>query len=239
MREHRRIIFIAAFRAGFPVLLGYVTIGLAYGLVLVGAGLPWWLSPISALFVYAGAAQFMGVGLIVSGTGLIEIAVLTLLMNARHMVYGLSMLKRFSGAGLVKGYLVFGLTDETYGLLTTVNPPDGIPPVSFYAAVTVLNQSYWVFGCTLGALLGAALPFDTAGLDFALTSLFVVLLVEQMKSVKRIEPYLAAVAGASAAYFLAAPRDFLLVALLVAVSILALTRRRLESSGDTAGKDTR
>lgn len=226
----------AAFRASLPVLLGYTTIGLAFGLVLVGAGLPWWLSPLMAVFVYAGAAQFMGVGLLAAGTGPAEIGLLTLLMNARHAVYGLSLLERFRKAGAVKPYLVFGLTDETYGLLTTVAPPEGADGIRFCALVTALDQAYWVAGCAAGALLGRALPFDTSGLDFALTALFVVLLVEQLRSVRRAEPYLVAVLAAAAARLLASPRDFLLVSLALAIGGLALLRGRLEGPAGGSGR---
>jgi 4-azaleucine resistance transporter AzlC len=227
--------FKAAFRASLPVLLGYTTIGLAFGLVLVSAGLPWWLSPLMAAFVYAGAAQFMGVGLLTSGAGLAEIGVLTLLMNARHAVYGLSLLGPFSSTGRWKPYLVFGLTDETYGLLTTVKPPADVQSTRFYGFVTALNQAYWVSGCLAGSLLGSALPFDTAGLEFALTALFVVLLVEQLRVVKRPEPYLAAALAGGIAFFLASPRDFLLVSILLSIGLLTLMRRRLESLDGSHG----
>jgi 4-azaleucine resistance transporter AzlC len=226
----------AAFRASIPVLLGYLSIGLAYGLVLVGSGLPWWLAPLSALAVYAGAAQFMGIGLLVSGAGILEIALLTLLMNARHMVYGLSMLGRYAGSGRRKPYLVFSLTDETYGLLTTIDPPRGVEPGSFYAAVSALNQSYWFIGCGLGALLGQALPMRIEGLDFALSALFTVLLVEQIKTLRAWEPYLAAALGAAFAYVAASPRDFLLVSLLAALGLLTLMRGRLDPISIQNGK---
>ena len=228
MKESTPSVVSAAFKASLPVLLGYTTIGLAFGLVLVGAGLPWWLSPLMAIMVYAGAAQFMGVGLLASGAGLIEIGILTLLMNARHAVYGLSLLEPFSGAGRWKPYLVFGLTDETYGLLTTVKPPEDVNPAAFYGLITALNQSYWVTGCLIGSLVGSAIPFDTTGLDFALTALFVVLLIEQMRVVKRPEPYLAAGLAGGAAFILAAPRDFLLVAIILSIGILSLLRKRLD-----------
>jgi len=224
----RRILLAAAFRASIPVLLGYATLGLAFGFTLVAAGLPWWMSPLMAVFIYAGAAQFMGIGLITGGAGLFEIALLTLLLNARHAVYGLSMLEQFKKAGTWKPYLIFGLTDETYGLLTTVKPPAYIEQAGFYAAVTALNQSYWVVGCTVGSLLGSALAFDARGMDFALTALFIVLLVEQMRAVRRFEPYMAAISACALALFIAAPRDFLLVALLCAIGFLALLRTRLD-----------
>jgi len=221
------LVLPAAFKASIPVLLGYTTLGLAFGLTLVAAGLPWWLSPVMAIFIFAGAAQFMAIGLLQSGTGLLEIALLTLLLNGRHAVYGLSLLGPFRSAGKWKPYLIFGLTDETYGLLTTVKAPPQVDQTKFFAAVTGLNQSYWVIGCTAGSLVGSALTFDTTGLDFALTALFIVLLVEQIRAVKQWEPYLAA-ALACVIALAVSPRNFLLVALAIATGILALLRGKIE-----------
>jgi len=228
--QNRGATLRAAFKAGIPVLLGYTSIGFAFGLVLVGSGLPWWLSPVMAVFVYAGAAQFMGAGMLAAGAGVVEIAVLTLLMNARHAVYGLSMLDRYAGAGRRKPYLVFGLTDETYGLVTTIAPPGGVDPTDFYVALTALNQLWWVLGCTTGALAGKTLPFDTSGLDFAMTALFVVLLVEQTKSTKRPEPYLAAAAAAVISYVIIGPGNFILASTVLACGFLFILRKRLEGA---------
>jgi len=228
MRSERGLVLSLAMKASVPVLLGYVTLGIAFGLTLVAADFPWWLAPIMAVFVYAGAAQFMAIGLLQQGANLAEIALLTFLMNARHMVYGLSLLKPFSQSGAWKPYLVFGLTDETYGLLTTIKTPPTVDETKFCAAVTMLNQSYWILGCTIGALVGSALRFDTTGLDFALTALFIVLLVEQMRVVKQPEPYIATLVACFVALFVS-PRNFLLVALALATGIMALLRGRVEA----------
>jgi 4-azaleucine resistance transporter AzlC len=220
----------AAFAASLPVLLGYLTIGIAFGLLLVEAGFPWWLAPLMSVIVYAGAAQFMAIGLLASGTGVIEIAVLTLVINARHMVYGLSLLERFRGAGRRKPYLVYALTDETYGILTTVAPPEGSTEgerQAYYSAVSALDQSYWVAGSLAGALAGKLMTFDTRGLDFALTALFVVLLVEQLRTVRRAEPYLVACVAAAAAFLVAGPANLLIVAILLSIGGLLLLRGRL------------
>ena len=226
-QSERSSILRAAFKASIPVLLGYVTLGTAFGLTLVAAGLPWWLAPFMALVIYAGAAQFMAVGLIQSGAGLFEIALLTLIMNARHMVYGLSLLEPFSRAGKWKPYLIFGLTDETYGLLTTIEPPCNLDRTKFYAAITMLNQVYWFVGCNIGSLMGSGLAFDITGLDFALTALFIVLLVDQVRAVKKLEPYLAALLGCVLALFIS-PKNFLLIALAISTVALALLRERIE-----------
>jgi 4-azaleucine resistance transporter AzlC len=224
--------FKAAFVASFPVLLGYVTIGIAFGLLLVKSGQPWWLATVMSLIVFAGAAQFMSVALLAAGTGIAEIAVLTFLINARHMVYGLSLLDRFAPCRRFKAYLVFALTDETYGILTTVKPPEGSSSSdedreAFYAAVSALDQSYWVFGSTLGALIGGIIPFDTRGIDFALTALFIVLLVEQVRSVRRAAPYLVATAASGAALLLVGPGNFLVVAILAAIAGILPFRKAL------------
>lgn len=217
----------AAFRASIPVLLGYITIGLAFGLLLVKSGQPWWLAVVMSLIVYAGAAQFMAVGLLAAGTSVAEVAVLTFVINARHMVYGLSLLDRFSVCKRFKAYLVFALTDETYGILTTVNPPKDVDRESFYAAVSALDQSYWVIGSALGALIGGILPFDTRGIDFALTALFIVLLVEQIRVIRRPEPYVVATVATAIALFLVGPANLLLVAILIAIAGILPFRKAL------------
>lgn len=182
-----------------------------------------------ALAVYAGAAQFMGVGLMAAHAGIMEAVLLTLLMNARHAVYGLSLLDEFSKAGKAKPYLIFGLTDETYGLLTTVKAPALADQTAFHTLITGLNQLYWFLGCTAGGLIGSSLPFDTQGLDFALTALFVVLLVEQIKTVKVAAPYLLALASGILALFLVSDKDFLLVSLALVSALLLLFRKRIEA----------
>jgi 4-azaleucine resistance transporter AzlC len=226
--------FAAALKATFPVFLGYVTLGTAFGILLVNAGLPFWLAPAMSLAVYAGASQFMAIGLLAQGRGLLEIALLTLAINARHAVYGLSLLERFGPGRGWKPYLVFGLTDETYGLLATMDAPEGSDEegrTAFYAAVTALDQSYWVLGTLVGAIAGVAARgiegFDAKGLDFALTALFVVLLVEQVRAVRRAEPYLVAAAATALAFLAFGPDRLLVAAILLSMAGLVALRRRL------------
>lgn len=220
----------AALRATVPVLLGYLTIGIAFGLLLSRSGLAWWLAPLMSVIVYAGAAQFMALGLLGAGTDIVQIAILTLVINARHMVYGLSLLERFARTGRRRPYLIYALTDETYGILTTVSPPEAATEgekADFYAAVTALDQAYWVAGSTLGALAGGLIRVDTRGLDFALTALFVVLLVEQMKTVRRPLPYLIAAASTLLAFLAAGPERLLLFAIGLSILGLLVFRRKL------------
>jgi 4-azaleucine resistance transporter AzlC len=217
-----------AFTASIPVLLGYSTIGIAFGLLVVKAGLPWYLSPVMSIVIYAGAAQFMAIALLAAGTDIAQMAILTLVINARHMVYGLSLLDRFALCRRWKGYLIYALTDETYGLLTTVSPPEGAKPESFYAAVSALDESYWVAGSLVGAVVGGLVPAEyTKGLDFALTALFVVLLVEQIRSIRRIEPYAVATAATVLAFVLFGPANLLVIAILLSIAGILAFRRRL------------
>lgn len=171
-----------------PVFFGYIAIGIPFGLMVVKAGYPWWLSPIMSALMYAGAGQYIAIGLFATGAPLAAIAITELMVNIRHIVYGLSLITKFKDVGKIKPYLVFALTDETYALMTTVPVPPETKPSTFYGTIAVLNQLYWVTGGIIGALAGTLIPFDFAGVDFALTSLFAVLLIEQIKSSKDFVP---------------------------------------------------
>ncbi|AEF83079.1 AzlC family ABC transporter permease [Leadbettera azotonutricia] len=195
-------LFKAAVKYSIPVLLGYATIGIAFGLLLVNAGYPWWLSLVMSLVLYAGAGQFMAIGLFAAGTTLWEICLMELVLNARHMAYGLSMLKRLPGKGFMRLYCIFGLTDETFALLSSLPQGDDadagiIPPGSdrdlFMFYVTLLDQFYWVSGSVIGAAAGSLIPFNFEGIGFALTALFVVLLIEQILRVKK--PHVFVISG--------------------------------------------
>ena len=175
----RPAIFIKAFRYSIPVLLGYVTIGIAFGLLLSDAGYPWWLAPLMSLWMFAGAAQFIALGFFAAGTSVWEACLIQLVVNARHIAYGLSMLTQYRDTGPFKPYLVFSLTDETFALLSSKpEMPERERPL-FMFCVSILDQSYWVIGTSVGALAGSLIPFDMTGVGFALTALFVVLMIEQ------------------------------------------------------------
>ncbi|MDR0433861.1 MAG: AzlC family ABC transporter permease, partial [Gracilibacteraceae bacterium] len=164
-------IFRAAFQAAVPVILGYLSIGLVFGLLLTASGYSWLLSLIMSLIIYAGTAQYMAVDFFLQNTPLWEVALMTFLLNSRHMFYGISLLDSFARAGAHRPYLIFSLTDETYALLTSVAPPPGATAkFSFYLAA--INHAAWIAGTLLGAVAGSLIPFDFTGVDFALTALF-------------------------------------------------------------------
>lgn len=166
------------FRSSLPVAFGYVPLGMAFGILLVDLGYPWWWAPAMGLVIYAGSAQFLAVGLLSAGASAFDAFVATLLLNLRHVFYGLAMVDRYRALGRSRWYAVFGLTDETFSLVASA--PPGPRDGAFVLGLTALNQGWWVLGCAVGALAGSSLPFDTEGLEFSLTALFVVLLVEQL-----------------------------------------------------------
>lgn len=224
-------VFSAAFRSTIPVLLGYSAIGLAFGMLLYYSGLPMFLAPLMSIVIFAGAAQFIGIGLFASNAGFAEIATVILLVNARHMVYGLSLLENFKGTKPYKPYLIFALTDETYGLLTTIDPPEDVDRGRFYFFIAILNHSYWVTASILGYIAGSYIPISMEGLEFALTALFVVLLIEQIKSTDKAMPFLIAGASAVGCYFLF-PDNMLITALGISIVILIVSMRGWRRNGD-------
>ncbi|MBN2653352.1 MAG: AzlC family ABC transporter permease [Spirochaetales bacterium] len=193
MKLHRQTI-AHAFSASIPVLIGYLAIGFAFGFLLVKAGFSWAWAPVMSICIYAGAGQYLAVGLLSEQKGLFELGLAIFLVNLRHMVYGFSLLERFSHYGRSKLYMIFGLTDETYALLTTVHPKEGDNPEQFDFFITLFNHSYWVLGGLIGAIFGSLIPWNAQGIEFALTALFTVLLIEQIKSLKRPEPFVIAAA---------------------------------------------
>lgn len=174
-----------ALRTTIPVFMGYISCGIAFGLVTVNAGYPWWLSPAMGIMMFAGAGQFLAIQLFATGTPVLVILTTELLLNIRHIVYGLPLINQFNGCGRSKPYLIFALTDETFSILTTTEVPPGIKAEEYYFAVSLLDQIYWVSGSLIGGLAGAIIPFDMTGVDFALTALFAVLTIDQIKKFTR------------------------------------------------------
>ena len=171
----------AAFPHTLPVLAGFLVLGIAYGMLMLEKDYgPQWSVLMSAV-AFCGSMQFVAITLLTTAFQPLEALILSLLVNARHLFYGLSMLDKYKGFGKIKGLLIYTLCDETFSIVSSASPPEGIEPKYFYLSISLLDYLYWVFGTLLGGLLGGLMPFDMKGLDFALTALFVVLFLEQMK----------------------------------------------------------
>ncbi|MDR2659517.1 MAG: AzlC family ABC transporter permease [Spirochaetaceae bacterium] len=230
-------LFFKAVTYSVPVLLGYIAIGTAFGLMMFEAGYPWTLSLLMSVIMYAGAGQYIAVGLFASGAGLIEAVIVQFVINARHIAYGITMFKKFNAAGRFKPYLIFALTDETFAILSSMDKAhyggDEREAGLFMLYVSLLNHLYWISGTIIGAFAGAFLPFSFEGVSFALTALFIVLMIEQILRVKKIMPFvISAVAAILATAILPARVSLLsaLAAALAAVQIFSIpktSRRKL------------
>ena len=179
--DYKKKLFRELFKYTLPVMAGYIFLGIAFGLLMRQKGFPIYYPVLMSLIIYSGALEFAAVPVLSAPFDPIGSFILGLMLSARHLFYGLPMLQKYKNSGKSKGFLIFGLTDEAFSILSTIEVPEGIKPKHFYVGVSALNYSYWNIGTLLGALLGSMLSFNLKGLDFTLTALFVVLFVEQLK----------------------------------------------------------
>jgi len=221
--------FKTAFSTSIPVMMGYGVLGFAFGLLITSLEYPWYLALIMSIFIYAGALQFLAIGFFGAKLGLFDIFITTIFVNMRQSFYGLSVLKKFKKSGKLKPYLIFGLTDETYALLTTIKEDDQLNKKWYYFYLTALNQSYWISGTVLGALFGSMVKFNTNGLEFSLTALFVVLTIEQYKKNKNFTPFLIGIITSIIAIVTVPINNMLIVAILCSLLGMFLLRQRLEN----------
>ena len=214
-----------ALTAALPVMYSYLIIGMGFGMVVQSRGFGALWAGAMSVFIYAGSMQFVALELIGSGASLLTAAITTVMVNLRHVFYGLSMVDKYKTTGAFKPYLIYALSDETYSLVC--NPPELLPGEEryFYLLVTAMDQSCWVLGSILGGLLGAALPFSTQGIDFALTALFVSVVAEQWLSTKEHTPALLGLGLSLLCLLLFGADQFLLPAMVLILLGLSLYRR--------------
>jgi 4-azaleucine resistance transporter AzlC len=203
--------------------------GSAFGILLESQGYNFIWAAFMAMSIYAGAGQFVAVGILGAPFAPLSAIMITLMVNARHIFYGFSMLDSFKKYGKSKAYMIFGLTDETFSLLCSTAPPPEVPERDFYLAITILDQLYWISGCTLGGLLGSRLTFDPKGIDFVMTALFAAILVDQWRAPQNRVPAMIGLVGPSLCLMLFGPNNFMIPAMIVVVLGLSLARKRLES----------
>jgi len=220
----------AAMRAAFPhtipVLTGFIFLGMAYGILMSSRGFGWQWVLLTSAVVFAGALQFVGIGLLTSVFDPLYAFLIALAVNARHLFYGISMLEKFSGVGKVKPYLIFGMCDETFSILCSTEPPLGVDKRAFMLAITLMNQSYWVIGSVMGGLIGPLLAFDTRGIDFVMTAFFVVIFINQWRSQKRHSPALIGLGASVVSLLVFGARHFIIPAMAMIIICLTIFRKR-------------
>jgi 4-azaleucine resistance transporter AzlC len=215
-----------------PVAMGYIPLGTVFGFLFVQAGAQWWLAILASVLVYAGAAQYMMIPMLAAGLSVGTIAVATLIVNLRHVFYGLSLLNKFPQKKLLRWYMIFALTDETYSVLTTI--PETTSHKNM-ALIALLNHFWWVLGTAIGAIIGAQAKIALVGLDFVLAALFAVLTVEQWRTKKSPAPLWVALAAYAAAYVVA-PKHALVISIALSIAAGMLWQPTLAADAGKGGR---
>ena len=219
----------AAFIKSLPVMGGYLILGTGFGILAwnSGYGLPWAFA--MSLLMFAGSMQFVGVGLLAGGASVLTVILTTVMVNARHLFYSISMFGHYKNSGRYKPYLIFALTDETYSLLCDGQVPEGMDPDRFRFLVSLFNHSYWVLGSVLGSLAGSVLPFSTAGIEFSMTALFIASFTEQWITAKDHLPALTGLLGTLLCLLVFGPEGFLIPAMCLITLLLTLFRSTISA----------
>ena len=225
--ERKSVIVRKAFLKSLPVMAGYIVLGIGFGILLRNAGYGTAWSVAMAVLIYAGSMQYVGIGLLAGGAGILTTILTTVMVNARHLFYSISMIDRYKNAGKYKPYMIFALTDETYSLLCDGKTPDPDYADLYRFLVSLFNHLYWITGCVLGSLLGAVLPFSTAGIEFSMTALFIASFTEQWLRTKDHIPAMAGLLATLLCLVVLGPENFLIPAMLLITLILTLLRGRL------------
>ena len=215
----------AAFPHTIPVFTGYVVLGISYGVLITSKGFPFWMPVLTSLTVFAGSMEFVLVNLLLSGFDLLQAFLMTLMINARHLFYGISMLDQYKKLGPQKLYLIYGLTDETFSIVCGT---EGVDRSLFALFVTLLDHSYWVLGCTLGGIFGSMLSFDTRGLEFVMTAMFAVIFLENWQKEKNHLPALLGIILPILCRLIFGAESFMIPSMLMIMAGLTLLRKPLE-----------
>ena len=230
----KRKAFKAALPYTLPVLMGYLFLGIAFGVLLSSKGYHVGWALLMSVAIYAGSMQFVAIELLVSPFNLGHTLMVTLLVQARHLFYGLSMLDKFKISEMLKPYMIFSLTDETYSLLCAAEPPEGVSKKLFMFFIALLDHSYWIVGGLIGNLAGTVFKFDPTGIDFAMTALFIVIFVEQWENNKQHTPALLGLGITLVSLLIFGAEKFMIFAMIGIFIALTLLQGRLKSQEETA-----
>lgn len=224
----------AAFPYTLPIFAGFWFLGMAYGMYMNVAGFSFWYPMLMSFFIFGGSLEFVAVTMLTSSFAPLQVLIMTLLIQARHLFYGISMLEHFKGLGWKRCYLIFGLCDETFSINYTAKIPEGIDRGWFMFFVTLLNHFYWVSGATMGGVLGSMLTFDMEGLDFVMTAMFVVIFMEQWAKERKHYTAFICIGTSFACLVVFGATSFMLPTMGCILFLLLFFRRQIEKVGEFA-----
>ncbi len=224
----------AALPLTLPICAGFSFLGLAYGIYMNSLGFSFVYPMLMSLTIFAGSMEFVAASLMITGFHPLSAFALALMVNARHLFYGVSMIDKFRGAGIKKFYLIFGMCDESFCINCAAQPPAGVDRGWFMFFVTLLNHAYWFLGATVGGLLGSLISLSTKGIEFVLVALFVVIFLDQWLTSKRHAPALIGLAASVACLIVFGATQFILPAMALILIVLTLLRKPLSKKEDAA-----
>ena len=220
--------FFAAFPNTIPILAGFLFLGIAYGIYMNQSGFKFYYPMFMSFIIFAGSVEFATVSWLLGSFDPVNIFFLTLMINARHLFYGLSMLEKYNIPGWKKLYLIYGMCDESFSINATVDVPKDIDNGLFMFFVTMLNQIYWVAGATIGGIFGSFIPFDTKGIEFVMTALFVVIFLENWLKEKDHNASFIGLFISFICLMIFKGTNFIIPSMIIILSILTLLRGRLQ-----------
>ena len=226
----KRKAFKAALPYTLPICIGFIVLGMSYGFLMRSKGFPLIYPMLMSLFIFAGSMEFVTVNLLLSDFNPLHVFFLTLMVNARHIFYGISMLDKYKNCGWKKPYLIFAMCDETFTVNCAVTRPEDVDKGWFMFFVTLLNQIYWVSGATLGALLGYIIHFDASGIEFVMTALFVVMFINQWEETKEHTPALMGLGCSLLCLLVFGSSNFIIPAMILIVLCLSIGKGKLEAA---------
>jgi len=224
----------AAFPHTIPIMTGFLFLGMTYGIYMNVSGFSFWYPMLMSMTIFAGSMEFVTVSMLLGGFHPLEALTMTLMINARHLFYGISMLDKYKGTGVKKLYLIFGMCDESFSINYTANIPEDVDKGWFMMWVTVLNQFYWVLGSTLGGLFGSLLKFNTEGLSFVMTALFVVIFLEQWIKEKNHTSAVVGIVLSVLCLVIFGKDSFIIPAMFSILVVMTFLKKVMEKGGDKA-----
>ena len=231
-KSMRRRALAAAFPHTIPVLTGYAFLGVAYGIYMRVSGFPFWYPTLSSVVIFGGSLEFVLVSMLMSSFAPLQTFLMALMIQVRHLFYGIALLEKYRYLGKMRFYLIFGMTDESFSVNCSAEIPDGVDKGWFYFFVTLLDHCYWVTACTVGGLLGSLISFDTQGLDFVMTAMFVVIFLNQLMKERKHYTALIGLLSSVGCLVLFGDESFLIPTMLTILLLLTVFRRPLERAGD-------